>query len=533
MLLNGVPVGDGNVPEQSHLSFPADAGLITAGWQTIGLRAVNQNSAHYTVADRFTLQMNVSYTGSVCASATAGAQLMQSSPYLCDPGGGGSLGPCLATVKADTLNVRAAPGISFSILRTVTIGEELTLIARASSPLDGSSWYRVSREGVVLGWVSGDPDLLELLRPICAELLPLLEYDGDGNLLSTPTPMPTVDPNVTPTATLTPMPRLVAPEAQEFHARASEFGLPLPFDLWPVVEPDNYQNGYGPNWYADHQNCDVPTATSNPGEPTPTPTPDPCPYRQVNSIHPGVDYHTIPENSIVVALCDGIIVPGRREPRQGYSNDPYGGSAAGWGLTLRCFADDPNDPDGDGLRNLSNIIVVYNHLRIDQTVTNDTYPPDNAYQIVYTGQPLATTDESGTPFSHLDLQIYIADGHRSQNAIQLNPRFMNPAALRVDITGASRTESEQASYPAPYNNWSLQGRLEGAGRGIIHFWTQPSAEPFLFDVVGYLESRYPTGTRYIGPNCDNLPSGVDLSQSWWNSPNRIVECSVPMGLGDA
>jgi uncharacterized repeat protein (TIGR01451 family) len=100
MLLNGVPLGDGNVPEQTHLSFPADASLITAGWQTIGLRAVNQNSAHYTVTDRFTLQMNVSYTGSVCAPATADPQLMQSSPYLCDPSGGGGLNVDLGVVKS-------------------------------------------------------------------------------------------------------------------------------------------------------------------------------------------------------------------------------------------------------------------------------------------------------------------------------------------------------------------------------------------------------------------------------------------------
>lgn len=100
MLLNGVAVGDGVVPEQSHLSFPVDASLITAGWQTIGLRAVNLNEAHYTIADNFTLRMNVSYTGSVCAPATANAQLMQSSPYLCDPSGGGGVRVDLGVVKS-------------------------------------------------------------------------------------------------------------------------------------------------------------------------------------------------------------------------------------------------------------------------------------------------------------------------------------------------------------------------------------------------------------------------------------------------
>jgi hypothetical protein len=271
-----------------------------------------------------------------------------------------------------------------------------------------------------------------------------------------------------------------------------------------------------------------PTATVSPG--TPTPTPDPCPYRNVNSIHPGVDYHTLPVNSIVVAVCDGIIVPGRREPSG--PNSPYGGSAAGWGLTLRCFADDPNDPDGNGVRNLSNIIVVYNHLRVDQTVSNDNFPPNNAYQIVYAGQALATTDDSGTPFTHLDLQLYIADGHRSQNAIQLNPRFMNPAFLRVDIAGTPRPESEQSPYPGTYDIWSLQGRLEGAGRGAISFWATPNAEPFLYEVTNYLENLYPTGTRYSGPNCDNLSAAIEVNEAWWNSPDRILECVVTEGLGD-
>jgi len=74
--------------------------------------------------------------------------------------------------------------------------------------------------------------------------------------------------------------------------------------------------------------------------------------------------------------------------------------------------------------------------------------------------------------------------------------------------------------------------LEGAGRGGTHFWTQPNAEWFLYNVTGYLDSRYPLGTRYIGPNCVNLPSDVDINESWWNSPSRIVECIVLTGLGD-
>jgi uncharacterized protein YraI len=441
---------------------------------------------------------------------------------------------CTAIV-VNAVNIRSGPGEGFSLIGSISNGITVNILGRTQN----GSWLRVQkREDGIVGFSVASALTLQgncNNLPVFSDTgLPL--PTSSPTLTSTPTRTP--DPNISPTPTPTPATRLVETQAVSFHANAARFGLPQPFNLWPVVEEDDFQNGYGPNWFSQSRDirCDltaIPTPSATAGPDTPTPTPDPCPYRGVNNIHPGLDYHTFPPEigSIVVALCDGVIVPGRREP-SGQSN-PYGGSAAGWGLTLRCFADDPNDTDNDGLRNLSNIIVVYNHLRIDQEVGNEQHPSDGAYQIVYAGQALATTAASGTDDIHLDLQLYIADGHRSQNAVQLNPRFMNPVYLRVDIAGTPRPENEQQPYPAPYNNWSLQGRLEGSGRGrAYNFWTQPLAEPFLYDVTGHLNSRYPLGTRYIGPNCANLPSTVDINQSWWNSPNRVVECIVPTGLGD-
>jgi hypothetical protein len=311
---------------------------------------------------------------------------------------------------------------------------------------------------------------------------------------------------MTPTATPTHIPRTVEPEAQTFHARAEQFGLPTPFVLWPVAEPDLYQNGYGPNGFAFQENCatpPAPPATPDPsGAPTPVPT-DRCPYRGVNSIHPGVDYFngvdrlSPPVPSVVVALCDGIIVPGRSSS---------GGSArptTGDGLSLRCFANDPADPDGNNLQNLSNIVVVYNHLTLDQGISRGALA--TAYPIVTAGDEIATTTGYDSPNGyvqpHLDLQVYVAYGYQSGEwAIQLNPRLM----FTYPPAG---TEAVQPFAPN-YDQWSLQGRRETSGTGSIHFWTNTDNPIFIRDMTQYLEAvLLPGGTHYIGPNCTNVTIG--------------------------
>jgi len=353
-------------------------------------------------------------------------------------------------------------------------------------------------------------------NPFCAEI---------DSFCSTPTPTPTNTPTPTATPTFTPtrVPRILEPQAQAFHDRAAQFGLPAPFTLWPVTEPnDLFQNGYGPNWFSrrPQEGCypaaptiPPPAPDATPG-PTQTPRPDPCQYQNVNRIHPGVDYFSqsdpdsriaIPSN--VVALCDGIIIPGRTA-RTEIGGGGSAAARAGFGLSLRCLADDPYDPDYDGDRNVSNIVVVYNHLTnvigFNPASPEVPYP----YQIVREGDIIGTT--TGYQVSsniyvppHLDLQIYLAYDYETPNevgAIQLNPRLMFAFPM-------ARNEDEQAPYPPEFPNgvWTLQGRKEGFGS--ISYWQYSQNDAFIDDIVVELETTlFPPTSPYVYPNCVGFPA---------------------------
>jgi len=94
---------------------------------------------------------------------------------------------------------------------------------------------------------------------------------------------------------------------------------------------------------------------------------------------------------------------------------------------VRCFA--PDDPDGDGNRNLSNIIVTYNHL-----ASRDYTPPtDNDFTIVTAGWKIGTIDASlAGGINHLHLEVFIRGrdgrsvpyGFHNNGAIRINPLFM-------------------------------------------------------------------------------------------------------------
>jgi murein DD-endopeptidase MepM/ murein hydrolase activator NlpD len=546
MLLNGVPVGDGNVPEQTHLSFPADAGLITAGWQTIGLRAVNQNSAHYTVADRFTLQMNVSYTGSVCAPATAGIQLMSGEARSCQveetpepsltptPGGSTSTpepSACSATVVAqDGVNLRERPEIDpNNVITRLNYETPITIMGRTEGSLI-DRWYLVVAEGAPRdGWVKG-----EFVNPQC-DNVPI--HVGPDLFTATPTHTPTATftptygPSPTPTPTPTSIPRIVETQAQEFHNRARQFGLPAPFALWPVVEEDLFQAGYGPNWYVyfgEQGACLTPTVpppTTAPeptAGPTPTRVPDACQYRNTNGIHTGMDWYTQSDELIgeiipsdVIALCDGIIVPGRT------SRGGSAGDNAGDGLSLRCFADDPNETDNDGLRNISNIVVVYNHLTLAAGI--DVAQSGGPYQIVRAGDVIATTAgytmRSGNVVRpHLHLELFLAYGYQASSyGIQLNPRLMFESPM-------SRPEREQQPYPSIYPEgvWTLQGIRKGISETITYL--SDSDNPiFIEDAAGYIEANLlPANSPYVYPNCTNLPA----SSNDYGQNRSITHCTL-------
>lgn len=171
-----------------------------------------------------------------------------------------------------------------------------------------------------------------------------------------------------------PFSREVPPEALDFHLHAAEFGLPPPFNSLPYdlnargdqpADPlfvntarPQYSQGYGPSTfsYLDYY---------YPGKQG---TSSAALYYGTFQVHPGLDYGLGSTDNwtkrVVISLCDGVVIQGRGAANNGA---PNGGSASpGRGVSVRCFMDSLNsgraDTDGDGLPNLSNIVIVYNHL---------------------------------------------------------------------------------------------------------------------------------------------------------------------------
>jgi hypothetical protein len=265
-----------------------------------------------------------------------------------------------------------------------------------------------------------------------------------------------------PVPTATPVPRDVAPEAAEFHAHAQEFGLPLPFDLLPVPpEFIQWTQGYGPNTYSWTRK-------------------DMTTYSQTHGYHTGIDFAGAEDTGISVrAVCDGVILSGRVPGNNGGTTRVN----TGRGFNLRCFMDDPTltDFDQDGHRNLSNIVVSYNHL-----VEMPGIPFPQPGQIVHEGQWLAQSTafyscppDAGCTISaygtictingldcpenlkyrnHLHLEVWIARGFRDglrlgvggdgNDAVRINPSLMFSSSADSSI---SNPELIGSYYPRRVN----------------------------------------------------------------------------------
>jgi hypothetical protein len=234
---------------------------------------------------------------------------------------------------------------------------------------------------------------------------------------------------------------IVAPEACDFHRLAEEFGLPMPFDTLPVRSEDlTWVEGYGANTFSWSRK-------------------DRSTYRQTHGYHTGIDYGRVDDSGDeipipVQAVCDGIIIAGRVAGGNGGSTKVN----TGRGFVLRCFMDDPAliDIDNDGHRNLSNIVLAYNHVKS----LDGNFPTEG--RIVYEGELLAETthyytcaqsegcvisnyglectfngvmcDESWKQPNHLHLEVFIARGFRDGqrngiggdggDSIRVNPALM-------------------------------------------------------------------------------------------------------------
>ncbi len=256
----------------------------------------------------------------------------------------------------------------------------------------------------------------------------------------TPTPTATATPTSTPTPTATPTPlpvRLDVPtEALPFHQLARQIGLPLPFDRLPVAAADyNWAQGYGANPFA-YEN----QAT----------------YGGTHGIHTGLDYGwSLSQGSSrarpIYALCDGVV-------RSGRTGGGGGTTASGLGITLRCFADDPPDPDGDGKPNLSNLILSYNHVATKSVSVG---------ACVSTGTVLGTAGTGTDPHLHLEMFLDDKGTFSGQSALRLNPLLMFRKAV-----ADTQSNLFGAYFPDPKRQNQLNKAAEyGFSAGDIHQWS--------------------------------------------------------------
>lgn len=263
---------------------------------------------------------------------------------------------CVGTVSANTsVNIRVGPGQGYSAVRQVENGDNLTVIGKVAD----NSWFKITSPDINPNWIHSSVLEINLSSYSCLSL-PL--YDFQGVAQATYTPSPTRIPSATPTLGPSPtrVPRDVVPEARPLHDRAYEIGLPLPFDTWPVADYSavTWKQGYGPTSFAKRA--------------------EPPPYKGTHQIHSGIDFTASP-NQTIISVCSGVVVGGSTT-----------GQYTGYGISVRCFADDLSDIDRDGIPNLSNIVVSYNHLRDDiQVFIPNQY--DNSLQVVSKGQILGYT----------------------------------------------------------------------------------------------------------------------------------------------
>jgi hypothetical protein len=230
--------------------------------------------------------------------------------------------------------------------------------------------------------------------------------------------------------------RDVAPEAVLFHAHAEEFGLPLPFEILPIsdlqatpllIPPHGATTFAYDDWDNDPYDED-PNIFQR--------------YDDTFGVHTGVDYggtggcdsnansETLGGNYCnepVIAICDGVVVDGRI-PR-GFEGEGGGTAFGGWGVSLRCFAE---DREGDGTPNLSNIVVVYNHLLFQPDVALD--------EIVNIGDRLGVTGGDEL-YDHLHLEMFLARAYLMDPSdpnngfteyVRINPFMMYSSQLLAE-----------------------------------------------------------------------------------------------------
>jgi hypothetical protein len=345
----------------------------------------------------------------------------------------------------------------------------------------------------------------------------------------------------------------VLPEAVALHQNADRFGLPLPFTRLPTANLSNlWVQGYGATSFAFSIRDQ---------------------YSGTQGIHSGIDFgNTLTAITDVYSICDGVVIGGRFYKIGNAPSYQRGGTAgtdqgAGeYGISIRCFMS--TDVNNDGHRDLSNVVVTYNHL---WSKLFDFNGSDNL-RVIPAGTKIGTfnplTDLSK---NHLHLEVFIrgTDYQDFRNgfwdgigAIRVNPiYFFNNAQakimiqymstyyprIRMDIPPeepANNLEIDRLARGLPIYGIEIGNLTQSTNQGDISitgasFWEAQTPTPTgiiewpklssgvignpnevksLFGNIGndvttieqYLLNFYPNNTSYIAPKCINLPINQTL-----------------------
>jgi hypothetical protein len=266
------------------------------------------------------------------------------------------------------------------------------------------------------------------------------------------------------------------PEYGNFWRLQDQIGLPDAFDLLPVhtsppalIDAFDFV-GFGPNSFA-FKNWELY-------------------YEDARGLHTGVDY-VVPEGSPLIAVCDGMI---ESAPAPDLPDEP---------LVLRPYLPVRYRND-DGSRQLSNVVVIYEHLMGDPT-SQIVAPGDEvtAGQIIGTsGWPVyslgeRTVVQRNNPHLHVEVHL-VTDGEDSFGMrYPLNPLLLwTPRLIALQARLASHGDG--APYPTAGHPF---GRL---GFFSVGMFDTDSSLPVFWSYEPTANQPWPSGVYSLEATVDWL-----------------------------
>lgn len=348
---------------------------------------------------------------------------------------------CMAEVASEgapppDVFVRETPG--GNIITTLANGTPIEVLGRFTTV--DIIWYRIRYNNNSYGWMRHivvkfpQPSTSTPTPDKCSNIPEMNSSGQTATPTATPLPTLTITPSATwdPSVTKTPTPN-TQEEATRFNNHGHVIGLPVPITRFPYTASyDTNTYGYwdgensAPQMLPVHGFGQTAFAFRYKDEY----------YENTSGIHTGLDFgkELVWVNETVLSICDGLVVPSR-------NGGAFGGTIArGTGVSVRCFlaplsylnsSDQAQrqkiDPDNNGNPNLSDIVVIYNHLEGPQATGTVLV---EMYQIVYAGDALGKTGTTPTnSYDHLHLEVFLMRGYYRDNnmgdpGIMVNPLFI-------------------------------------------------------------------------------------------------------------